>query len=105
MKMRQLKTVFKFGYKVINFLFLSRYLRYLIFSIGIAVLIFPWFLRMPDLGTRNWEHIKAKGGIRGRIIDIHFNDLKNGWLIIEKMASPLQGIQQETGSGSGGKKR
>jgi len=83
MKMKQLKTIFKFGYKTINLLSLWRYLRYLIFGLGIGVLIFSWFLRIPDLGTKNWEHIKTKG-MGGRILSIHFNDLKSGWLIIEK---------------------
>lgn len=83
MKMSQLKAVFKFGYKTINRLSVWRYLRYLIFTLLIAVLIFSWFSRMPDLGIKNWEHLKTKG-IRGPILSMHFNDLKTGWLIIEK---------------------
>jgi photosystem II stability/assembly factor-like uncharacterized protein len=83
MKMRQLKAVFKFGYKTINLLSLWRYLRYLIFGLAVAVLIFSWFSRMPDLGTRNWKRIQTRG-IWGRILGIHFSDYKSGWLIIEK---------------------
>lgn len=83
MKIKQLKAVFKFGYKAINRLSLWRYLRYLLFGLVAAVLIFSWLSRIPDLGTKNWEHIKTKG-IRGNILSIHFNDLKNGWIIVEK---------------------
>lgn len=83
MKMRHLKTVFKFGYNIINRISLWRYLRYLISVLAIGVLIYSLFSKLPDLEIRNWKHIKTKG-VWGRILSIHFNDLKNGWMIIEK---------------------
>lgn len=83
MKLKELKALFRLGYKVINRISLWRYLRYLIFGLAAGTLIFSWFSRMPDLGTRNYEHIKTND-IRGCILSMHFNDLKTGWLIIEK---------------------
>jgi len=69
MKLKELKALFRLGYKVINRISLWRYLRYLIFGLAAGTLIFSWFSRMPDLGTRNYEHIKTND-IRGCILMI-----------------------------------
>lgn len=80
--MSGLKFIYRMFYKAADRITQRPALKYLVTVLAISLFLVSLFFKIPDFKIKDWTYVKPKP--KGLIMDIHFQDDKKGWMVVDK---------------------